>query len=127
VVAGFIAKIPAPSSTPAIAPSGGLVNGASFQAGIVPNSWITIYGTNLASKTDTWDNAVVNGVLPPALDGVVDFDPKTGRGVRGPVKRDGGEGVAVANSRRRYRRKRRKIRFNGCEHAGCCLSVSQSF
>jgi len=71
VVAGFIARISAPSSTPEIAPSGGLVNGAGFQAGIVPNSWIAIYGTNLASKTDTWANAVVNGVLPPSLDGVV--------------------------------------------------------
>ena len=70
VGAGFIAKISPPSSTPAIAPSVGVVSGASFQAGIVPNSWITIVGTNLSSKTDTWDNAVVNGTLPPALDGV---------------------------------------------------------
>src|ERR1019366_2845104 len=70
VGAGFIAKISPPSSTPAIAPSVGVVSGASFQAGIVPNSWITIVGTNLSSKTDTWDNAVVNGTLPPSLDGV---------------------------------------------------------
>ena len=58
------------ASTPAIAQSGGLVNGASFQAGIVPNSWITIVGTNLSPLTDTWDNAVVNGTLPLSLDGV---------------------------------------------------------
>jgi uncharacterized protein (TIGR03437 family) len=70
VGAGFIAKISPPSSTPAIAPSVGVVSGASFQAGIVPNSWITIYGTNLSPKTDTWDNAVVNGTLPLSLDGV---------------------------------------------------------
>jgi uncharacterized protein (TIGR03437 family) len=70
VGAGFIAKISLPPSTPAIAQSGGLVSGASFQAGIVPNSWITILGTNLSSKTDTWADAVVNGVLPLSLDGV---------------------------------------------------------
>jgi uncharacterized protein (TIGR03437 family) len=70
VGAGFIAKISPPSSTPAIAPSVGVVSGASFQAGIVPNSWITIYGTNLSPKTDTWDNSVVNGTLPTSLDGV---------------------------------------------------------
>ena len=56
-------------STPAIA-SGGVVNGASFLAGIVPNSWLTIQGSNLASTTDTWANAIVNGKLPTTLDGV---------------------------------------------------------
>jgi uncharacterized protein (TIGR03437 family) len=56
-------------STPAIT-SGGVVNGASFQSGIVPNSWLTIQGSNLASTTDTWANAIVNGKLPTTLDGV---------------------------------------------------------
>jgi uncharacterized protein (TIGR03437 family) len=70
VGAGFVAKISPPSSTPAIAPSVGVVSGASFQAGIVPNSFITIFGTNLSPKTDIWDNAVVNGALPTSLDGV---------------------------------------------------------
>jgi uncharacterized protein (TIGR03437 family) len=45
-------------------------NGASFQAGIVPGSWMTITGTNLASSTDTWANAIVNGNLPTTLDNV---------------------------------------------------------
>jgi uncharacterized protein (TIGR03437 family) len=57
------------STTPSIA-SGGVVNGASFQSGIVPNSWLTIQGSNLASTTDTWANAIVNGKLPTTLDGV---------------------------------------------------------
>jgi uncharacterized protein (TIGR03437 family) len=48
----------------------GVVNGASFQPGIVPGSWATILGTNLASKSDTWDNLIVNGKLPIALDDV---------------------------------------------------------
>ena len=46
------------------------MNGASFQPGISPNSWITINGTNLSSVTDTWANAIVNGELPVKLDGV---------------------------------------------------------
>jgi uncharacterized protein (TIGR03437 family) len=50
--------------------SAGVVNGASFQAGIVPDSWLTIYGTSLSSTTDTWTDAVINGNLPQALDGV---------------------------------------------------------
>lgn len=48
----------------------GVVNGASFASGIVPGSWITIQGTNLAQATDTWDKAIVNGKLPTTLDGV---------------------------------------------------------
>jgi uncharacterized protein (TIGR03437 family) len=60
-----------PSTTsPAINPSGGIVSGASFQAGIAAGSWITLFGTNLASVTDTWANAVVDGILPMSLDGV---------------------------------------------------------
>ena len=47
-----------------------VVNGASFQPGIVPNSWITIQGSNLAPATDTWDKSIVNGNLPTTLDGV---------------------------------------------------------
>jgi len=47
-----------------------VVNAASLQPGIVPNSWVTIFGTNLASKTDNWNNSIVNGQLPISLDGV---------------------------------------------------------
>ena len=53
--------------TPAI---GSVVNGASFGNGLVSNSWATITGTNLATVTDTWANAIVNGKLPTTLDGV---------------------------------------------------------
>jgi uncharacterized protein (TIGR03437 family) len=55
---------------PAIATSGGVLNGASFQPAISADSWITINGTNLSAKTDTWNNSIVNGALPAALDGV---------------------------------------------------------
>ena len=58
------------SNAPAISASRGVLNGASFQSGISANSWITINGTNLSSKTDTWNGAIVNGALPTKLDGV---------------------------------------------------------
>ncbi len=47
-----------------------VINGASFQAGVVANSWITIQGTNLAPQTDDWSHSIVNGALPTSLDGV---------------------------------------------------------
>ena len=50
--------------------AGGVVSGASFQPGIVPDSWMTITGSNLSPVTDTWDKAIVNGNLPISLDGV---------------------------------------------------------
>jgi uncharacterized protein (TIGR03437 family) len=55
---------------PVIAPSGGVLNGASFQPAIAADSWITISGTNLSPQTDTWDNVIVDGALPTSLDGV---------------------------------------------------------
>ena len=48
----------------------GVVNGASYQPGIVPNSWVSIGGTHLASKTDNWAHAIVDGKFPTELDGV---------------------------------------------------------
>jgi uncharacterized protein (TIGR03437 family) len=45
-------------------------NGASFAPGIVPNSFVQIKGTNLASSTNLWDSAIVAGALPTKLDGV---------------------------------------------------------
>jgi uncharacterized protein (TIGR03437 family) len=55
---------------PAISSTNGVLNGASFQPGVAPDSWITISGTNLSTTTDTWANAIVNGALPTTLDGV---------------------------------------------------------
>jgi uncharacterized protein (TIGR03437 family) len=57
------------SGPPAIA-ANGVVNGASFQQGVVANSWVTIQGTNLAAQTDDWSHSIVNGALPTSLDGV---------------------------------------------------------
>ena len=47
-----------------------MINAASLAAGIAANSWITIRGANLATGTNDWSNAVVNGKLPTSLDGV---------------------------------------------------------
>ncbi len=63
----------AAGGAPTIA-AGGVVNGASFVSGIVPGSWLTIQGTNLATGLpaqgfDTWDKGIVNGKLPTAVDG----------------------------------------------------------
>ncbi|MBZ5723527.1 MAG: hypothetical protein LAP87_00880 [Acidobacteriia bacterium] len=57
-------------SLPAI-DAGAVLNGASFQGGIVPNSWLTIKGSNLAPGFDTWTNFIgPHGELPTSLDGV---------------------------------------------------------
>jgi len=61
---------PAVSSSSPNITANGVVNGASFQPGIVPGSWATIQGSNLSPMTDTWDNFIVEGKLPTTLDGV---------------------------------------------------------
>ena len=63
----FIAKIQTAAPLPAISPNG-VVSGASFQTGIVPNSWVAIYGTNLSTVSDYW--TIDNGQFPTQLDGV---------------------------------------------------------
>ncbi len=57
-------------SAPVVSISG-VVNAASFQPGISPGAWISIFGANLASTTRSWrSDEIVNGVLPTQLDGV---------------------------------------------------------
>ncbi|HLJ13050.1 MAG TPA: TIGR03118 family protein [Bryobacteraceae bacterium] len=57
-------------AAPALAASD-VVNGASFQPSIAPNTWIAIAGSNLSSTTRAWQSAdFVNGALPTQLDGV---------------------------------------------------------
>src|SRR5262245_36439026 len=54
--------------------SGGVTNGASFQAGIVGGSWVTIKGANLSNIADPgrlWrGDEIVSGKLPSSLDNV---------------------------------------------------------
>jgi uncharacterized protein (TIGR03437 family) len=63
----FVMKI---STGPAVPSISSVVNGASFQPPIVPNSWATIQGSSLSAVTDTWGSSIVNGKLPTRVDGV---------------------------------------------------------
>ena len=67
------------ANKPAIASSAGVVNGASFQAGICAGAWVTIEGTKLANSSRTWRTSeIVNGKLPTQLEGVsVQINGKT--------------------------------------------------
>jgi uncharacterized protein (TIGR03437 family) len=67
VVRKVTARITPPSALPVVT---SVVNGASFQAGIAPNGWVTISGRNFATRTNTWDNSIIAGNLPTTLDGV---------------------------------------------------------
>jgi uncharacterized protein (TIGR03437 family) len=50
--------------------AGGVVNAASYSAGITPGAWISIFGANLASSTATVGNAdLVGGNLPTTYRG----------------------------------------------------------
>ncbi len=67
---GYVQELAAPAPAAPTISANGFVNGASFQTGIVANSWVTIQGAGLAAKTDDWSNSIVNGALPTSLDGV---------------------------------------------------------
>jgi len=60
-VRGLTEVVPAVSS---------VSNAAGGQLGIAPGAYVTILGTGLAPKTDTWSNSIVNQQLPTQLDGV---------------------------------------------------------
>ena len=63
------------SSTPkpTITSTNGVVNAASFLAGIMQNTWVTITGANLAATTRTWTtDELASGKLPTSLDGLSD-------------------------------------------------------
>ena len=62
---------PAIPMAPSISPSG-IVNGATSAPGpMAPNSWVTVYGSNLSVTTRAWsDSDFLNAGLPFSLDGV---------------------------------------------------------
>jgi uncharacterized protein (TIGR03437 family) len=64
--------------TPNIQGREGVVNGATFDRGVVSGNWFSIFGENLAPNTRTWTGTdIVGGALPQALDGVsVSIDGK---------------------------------------------------
>ena len=77
----FTAAIPGPDSmahgllgriqgAPVVS-AANVVNGASFQPDLAPNTWVTITGANLSGTTREWDSDdIVNGVLPTDIDSV---------------------------------------------------------
>ena len=67
---GGLVKVTAAAGAPPTISANGVFNAAGYQPGIVANSWVSIQGTNLASKVDDWSNSVIDGKLPTSLDGV---------------------------------------------------------
>lgn len=62
---------PVPVNKPTTVAESGVVHGASFEAGIVPGNWVSIFGWNLSGTTRGWGDAdFKNGNLPTDLDGV---------------------------------------------------------
>jgi uncharacterized protein (TIGR03437 family) len=61
----------AAASTPALDGREGVVNGATFDRGVVSGSWITLRGANLSGTARIWrGDDIVGGKLPASLDGV---------------------------------------------------------
>jgi uncharacterized protein (TIGR03437 family) len=60
-----------PAISRAVVTSSGVVNAASFQPGVAPGAWITIFGENLANATRAVATSdLVNNTLPTTLGGV---------------------------------------------------------
>lgn len=71
IVLGLTPEEPAAGSKPAVSTRSGVVNGAAYQAGVAPGSWVSIFGDHLAPSTRSWGAAdIVDGRLPTSLDGV---------------------------------------------------------
>jgi len=49
---------------------GGVADGFNFGVGVGPSTWTAIFGTNLATVTKTWDDAIRGNTLPTTLEGV---------------------------------------------------------
>jgi uncharacterized protein (TIGR03437 family) len=63
-------NVQAPPTLPAIT-SNGVVNAAALSGAIAPGTWVSIFGSSLATTTRPWATAdFVGGKLPTALDGV---------------------------------------------------------
>jgi uncharacterized protein (TIGR03437 family) len=57
------------TNPPPVISSGGVVDAAAYLGTLSNWGWSSIFGTNLASQTLTWDAAIVNGKLPASLGG----------------------------------------------------------
>src|SRR5512135_54327 len=73
VVPLFFALNFASAQQPSQAPSfttASIVNSASFEPGMSPGSFFTIFGENLAPAIQTWEGAIQGNSLPTQLGGV---------------------------------------------------------
>ena len=60
-----------PAVSRAVLTSSGVVNAASYQAGVAPGAWITIFGQNFANATRAVATSdLVNNTLPTTLGGI---------------------------------------------------------
>jgi uncharacterized protein (TIGR03437 family) len=67
----FAVNLRTPAVSRAVLTSNGVVNAASYQAGVAPGAWITIFGQNLAAATRAVATSdLVNNTLPATLGGV---------------------------------------------------------
>ena len=92
---------PAIPAAPAVT-AGNIVSAANNAAGsVAPNSWVTIYGTNLSATTRSWAAGDFQGaVMPFTLDGVsvLLVSNKPAAGVRGLRQPDPGQFPACRTS-----------------------------
>jgi protocatechuate 3,4-dioxygenase, beta subunit len=71
IVMNFTPSETAAATRPTLVSMAGVTNGATLRAGAASGSWVTLYGSGLASSTRTWrESEIVNNKLPEALDGV---------------------------------------------------------
>jgi protocatechuate 3,4-dioxygenase beta subunit len=71
IVLDFTPNEDAAPARPTLVSMAGVVNGASFQPGIAPGSWITLFGNGLAATSRTWTSSeIINGKLPESVEGV---------------------------------------------------------
>jgi uncharacterized protein (TIGR03437 family) len=71
VVNGASFQMPSIATCSPSSPSGVCDVVPSIQPGLASNTWVSIFGTNLALSTRTWTNSdFVGGTLPTSLDGV---------------------------------------------------------
>jgi len=68
--ADYVLVPPPVAGTAPVINSGGVLNAASYASVVQSGSFVTIFGTNFTTSSATWDDAVVDGVLPTTLAGV---------------------------------------------------------
>ena len=77
----FTAGLPGPDNLPhgllgriqaaPVITAANVLNGASFQSALAPNTWVSVIGSNLSGTTRVWDSDdIINNALPIDIDSV---------------------------------------------------------